>query len=153
MTMEVWGEDAAPSEITLKDLASLMSKLKEMRDAKDEQKKKLSEMEADISKVEQKLIDYLKDSGMTSHKASGVQIILSKRVSVSQPSTPEDKEALFNYLREKGEFEGMVSVNSQTLTSWARREIEAKKEAGVFGWLPPGLKEPNEYDTLSLRKA
>jgi len=153
MSMGVWGEDEAPSEVTLKDLASLMTKLKEMRDAKDAVKKQASEMEAEIGKLEQKLIEYLKDSGMTSHKANGVHIILTKRVSVAQPATPEDKQALFDYLREKGEFDGMVSVNAQTLTSWARREIEAKKEAGVFGWLPPGLKEPNEYDTLSLRKA
>ena len=110
-------------------------------------------MEAEIGKVEQKLIEYLKDSGMTSHKANGVMVVLSKRKSVNQPATPEDKEALFNYLREKGEFDGMISINANTLASWAVREIEAKKEAGIFGWLPPGLKEPNERDTITVRKA
>ena len=52
MSMEVWGDsDEAPSEVTLKDLAALMVKLKEMRDAKDAVKKQASEMEAAIGKL------------------------------------------------------------------------------------------------------
>jgi len=154
MTMEVWGhEESAPSDVTLSALNDLIEKLRKMRDEKDQLASQVTQMEEGIKAVEMKLIDYLKDAGMTSFKGASGQVIINKRKNISQPSTPEDKQALFDYLKSQGIFEQMVSVNARTLSSWAVKEIEAKKDEGVYGWTPPGLKEPTEYDYISLRKA
>lgn len=152
--MECWGnEETAPNDVTLSSLNELIDQLKSKRDEKDALKKQSAAMEEEIKAMEMKLIEYLKDNGMTSFKGKSGMIIISKRRSVSQPETPEDKAKFFDYLKSLGLFEQMVSVNAQTLSSWAVSEIESKKKDGIFGWTPPGLKEPNEYDTLSLRKA
>lgn len=152
--MEVWGvEETETSEVSLEAINTLIQNLKENRDKKEVLEAQISELSQEKEKLEQKLIEYLKDNGMTSFKGPHGQIVINKRKRVNQPATPEDKAAFFSYLKEQGLFEAMVSVNSNTLSSWAVSEIESKKKEGVFGWVPPGLKEPSEYESISLRKA
>lgn len=152
--MEVWGvEEVETSDVSLKAINELIEKIKANRDQKEKLDEQLSELAREKETLEVKLIEYLKDSGMTSFKGPHGQAIITKRKRVSQPATPEDKAAFFDYLKEQGLFEAMVSVNSNTLSSWAVTEIESKKKEGIFGWVPPGLKEPSEYESISLRKA
>lgn len=153
--MEVWGteENESPSDVTLGSINELIERLRTFREEKEKLEDQVKVVESGIRASEIKLIEYLKEAGMTSFKGAGGHVILNKRKNVSQPGSPEDKEALFNYLREQGIFEQMVSVNARTLSSWAIKEIEAKTQEGVYGWTPPGLKEPSEYEYISLRKA
>ncbi len=153
--MDVWAveQNEAPNPASLTSMNAMIDELKALRVSKEEFEESAKELSKEISKLESKLIEHLKENGMTSFKGASGQIVLSKRKNVSQPATPEDREAFFNYLKEQEIFDKMISVNARTLSSWAVKEIEAKQEQGVFGWVPPGLKEPSEHDILSLRKA
>ncbi len=127
------------------DLSSLRTKIKELED----EAKKLSEKKKEI---ERKLLNHMKETGLNQLKGSFGTVSIVHKKSISQPGSFEDKLQFFEYLKEQGIFEQMVSVNSRTLQSWVGKEIEAKEKEGVLGWLPPGIKEPVEYQEVRLTK-
>ena len=72
------------------------------------------------------------------------------------PATPEDKENFFSYLKEKGLFESLITVNSNTLNSFYMREWETVKEHGdpeeAMNFKIPGIQEPKLHEVISFRK-
>jgi hypothetical protein len=46
----------------------------------------------------------------------------------------------------------MISVNSQTLNSFAKKELEAAKETGDIDFKIPGLGEPTLTEMIALRR-
>ena len=147
-----WGYDESePDAGTLKAVADLCENLAKARAAKDEAEKVVSTWSAEIKKHELKLIDHLKEAGLTSFKTPVGNFIITKRRSVKSPAG-DQKEKFFAYLREQGIFDEMVSVHSATLNSWAAREIEAKESEGHIGWVPPGLDAPSEFESITYRK-
>jgi hypothetical protein len=148
-----WGNDTPDmDQLTMKKFQELCEHLIKLRDKKDEIEEVLKNGNIEIKACENKILEYMKEFGLPSFKGAFGTISIKNNKSVSQPQTPEDKEAFFDYLREQGIFEDMVSVNSRTLSSWANKEIEAKEKEGVFGWTPPGLRAPTEFQSLSVRK-
>jgi hypothetical protein len=146
-------ETEEPSEVTLKELTGLCSELKEKRAEKKAIEDQAKEVGSRIAKIEAKILAHLEEYGMKNFSGDFGQVVRTKRYSVKQPKTPEAKEQFFDYLRSQGVFEELISVNSRTLQSWVRQEIEAKKEEGVQDFVPPGLDQPEITETISLRKA
>lgn len=147
-----WDEGEEIGADSLQKLTGLCEEIVEHRKRKDEKEEELKSINDDIRRCESKIIEYFKEYGLPSIKTEVGNFTLTKRRNVAQPASPEAREAFFEYLREKGIFEDMVSVNSRTLTSWAIKEIEEQEEQGNIGWVPPGLEAPSEYETLSIRK-
>jgi len=78
-----------------------------------------------------------------------------KKFSVRVPKTPEDKLALFQYISEhKGEdvLRNMLSINSNTLNSFYKEERAEAVEEGDIDWALPGVKDPEIYWQLGMRK-
>lgn len=86
-------------------------------------------------------------------KMRGKLFYKTENTSVKIPRTLEDKEKLFNFLREKGLFEQIVSVNSQTLNSLYKSLAEEALQQGNLDFKIPGVEEPTIYTTLKLKKA
>lgn len=93
----------------------------------------------------------MKDLEKTSYDSELGKIILTTRFSVTVPKGDE-KERFFTYLKDRGIFEDMATVNSQTLNAWYRSEMDQAKENGDFDFQIPGIKEPMAYEQLQLRK-
>lgn len=74
-------------------------------------------------------------------------VYIQQNMSVKTPKLPEDKEAFYAYLKSIGEFDSMISVNSQTLNSWYKAKLEAGVDPNI-----PGLREVSEYKKVILRK-
>jgi hypothetical protein len=70
------------------------------------------------------------------------------------PKDLESKKMFFAYLENKGVFDELISVNSNTLNSWAQAEIDAAEEAGNFDFQLPGLEksEPRVSFTMVQSK-
>ena len=149
--MTDWEVDA-PKEITLKGLTDLCDNLIIAREAKDAINEELKIASEKISELEMKILNIMKENALPNFKGSFGTISIKNNKTIAQPEDMHSKIQLFDYLRSQGIFEEMVAVNSRTLSSWANKEIEAREKQGVFGWVPPGLKAPNEYQSLSVRK-
>lgn len=148
--MDLWHEP--PTQESSKMLASLAHKLVEIREEKEFAQgeiKKLAEQEA---KAEARLIDFMKDNCLETVKGDFGTVSLVFKKSIKMPENLHEKLKLFDYLKEVGIFEELVSVNSRSLNSWASKEIEEKESQGLLGWVPPGLKAPSEFADIRLTK-
>lgn len=149
--MDAW-ETQAPADVTLKGLTELCEKLIMAREAKDVINEELKKIAEQIDELEMKILNIMKENALPNFKGAFGTISIKNNKTVAQPEDMSAKIKLFDYLKSQGIFEEMVAVNSRTLSSWANKEIEAREKQGVFGWVPPGLKAPNEYQSLSVRK-
>ncbi len=140
------------SETTIAGLRTLCESLIAARESKDELNKELKAVQEAIDELEVKILNVMKENALPNFKGEFGTVSIKNTKSITQPGSLEDKRQLFNYLRSQGIFEEMVSVNSRTLSSWANKEIEEKEKRGIFGWVPPGLKPPETYSSLSVRK-
>lgn len=149
--MDAW-ETQAPADVTLKGLTELCEKLIMARESKDVINEELKKIAEQIDELEMKILNIMKENALPNFKGAFGTISIKNNKTVAQPEDMSAKIKLFDYLKSQGIFEEMVAVNSRTLSSWANKEIEAREKQGVFGWVPPGLKAPNEYQSLSVRK-
>jgi hypothetical protein len=119
----------------------------------DELKDKLSEKEIKRREVEAQLLSALDELGKSRWDIAGIGTISTvDKWSYKTPKTPEQKHLFFEYLKLKNVFEEIVSVNSQTLNAFAKREMEIARDEGKTDFSIPGLEEPTLYKTVSLRK-
>lgn len=78
-----------------------------------------------------------------------------KQFSVKVPKEPEAKAALFDWIKtNKGEdvLQNMLSINSMTLNSFYKSELEIAKEEGNIDFKIAGISEPEVYFQLAMRK-
>lgn len=94
----------------------------------------------------------LKEAGLEGFKSSAGTLSISHRTSVKTPKTVEEKDLLFNYLREKNLFMEMVSVNSMTLNSFYKSELDDAIARGDSEWHLPGVGEAEISEILYMRK-
>lgn len=148
-----WGfETEKPSDITLKELAGLCIKMRDLRTDKKVLDDQIKEINSELKKVETKILENLDEYGMKNFSGDWGTVSRTRRYSVKQPGTPAEKGKFFDYLRDQGVFEDLVSVNSRTLCSFVKQEIESKKEDGIDDFVPPGLNSPEIIETITLRK-
>lgn len=137
---------------TIKDFEDLAQQLLDIRtqiQTLDIEYKKLGEEE---SQIEAKLTALLDAAEITSYRAKAGTVISSSVQSVSVPKG-EEKQKFFSYLKEAGIYDEVVSVNSQWLNGYYKKEMEAARERGDHFFELPGLGVPFTKTRLSFRKA
>lgn len=153
MSNEVmWGmgdELATPGD-KLDLLDKAMKDLAEARSLRDEAEAKYNIAAAAVTVIEDTLMGLLKSSNRESFKTPGIgSVSITHRQNFTTPKSGDEKVALFNYIKEKyGEetLRSMISINSMTLGSWAKKEIEE----GVL--TIPGLAQPTVTEKITFRR-
>lgn len=153
--MENWYADTETTEIkevTVKDLEDLSEKIKIQREKCDEVKEALKAENQTLDGLESRLMGILEELGKTSYDSSVGRFGISHRSSIRVPQG-EDRERFFDYLRNIGEFESLITVNSQTLNGWYKDKLAAAQEAGtLMDFEVPGVQPPTLVPTLTFRK-
>lgn len=142
------------SEITINQLEELCEKMRKLDDEIEADKKALSTKNEEYSKMEAQAVQWLDEMKKTSYKSNHGTIIKNDRWRVNLPQTEEDRAAFFNYLKEQGIFEKMITVNSNSLNSYYMKEWEHVKETNpedALNFSIPGIQEPKVHKTLSFR--
>lgn len=132
---------------------------KELTDAYVAIKNKKKDIEADLShinyelqQIEIKLMLAMEEMNLGKFSIpDGGTVYTTERFYAKTPKTPEDKEALSNYLKTTGEYEALISYNSQTLTAWYKVQHEAASAKGEVLEIP-GITEVGVLKGLTLRK-
>lgn len=128
---------------------SIADKRREIEVLRLEQSKKNSELET----LEKRMMVLLEEVGKHDYHSEVGTVYITERASVKVPKDLEAKRALFDYLRQRGIFEEMVSVNSQTLNAYYKAEKAAAEEKGDFAFQLPGVGEPTVDQIVAFRKA
>lgn len=148
-----WEEAPKADELTLKELTSLCQAYADKREERDDLEAKAKAIGKEADEMEAKILAHLTEYGMPNFKGAFGTVSIRNTKTVYQPETMEEKLKFFDYLREQGVYDSMVSVNSRTLSSWATKEIEAKEKDGVYGWVPPGLKPAQNFQKVTLSRS
>lgn len=137
---------------TLDDLNALCTAIASQRKVVDEIAATKSEAQAKLDELEMKLVETLEAHGKTTeHNAAGRFTVVTE-MKYRQPETEDSKDALYNYLKERGEFDRLASINYNTLNSWAKVENEAARDRGDFDFSIPGLGAPTIRKILRVTK-
>lgn len=120
------------------------------REITDTAKAAFQEENKILEEIEARLLAALEENNLKSFKSEYGDVGAREKASVKIPQG-ENREVFFNYLREKGDFDALITVNSQTLNGWYKIEAEKAREAGQFFFVP-GLEIPITSKTLYMKK-
>lgn len=138
--------------ITIEQLNGLIENVAKLRIEEARVSKEKSTVLSDLEMAENAVLEALVENGMTNYRGPAGMVSLSQRTSVKTPKTQEDREAFFFYLKEKGLYDDMISVNSQTLNSFYKAGLEEAREKGLTDFIIPGIGEVTIKASLSFRK-
>lgn len=148
--LDAWNE-AAAEEISTAELDALVHQMQKEWAEYEAANEVAKAARAKHDESEEKLLDLLKRAGKSKWQVDGVgtSYIINK-YQYTTPKTADDKRKLFDYIaKEHGEaaLMGLLSINSQTLNSFANKEKEEKPLADI-----PGLGAPTHRESLGFRK-
>jgi hypothetical protein len=137
------------SKITLQQLDEYVKKLVDLRADYEAKKKAASEANGKAEEMENFIMGILDELGRTSYDAEGIGKVTKVIQSVYKvPKETFLKKELFDYIKEKYGPEvlmNMVSINHQTLNSWAKQELMEVQKI-------PGLELPTPQEYIQLRR-
>lgn len=122
------------------------ARIAKLEEELDPEKKRLDELERKMLLIMEET-----DRDKIHVKGHGTLYIMN-RFTVQTPKSLEDKRALFHYLSDKGIFDEMVSVNSQTLNSFYKTEMEQAIAEGNVDFKIPGVGDPVHSKKLCVKK-
>lgn len=111
-----------------------------------------AEVEAKHSALREELKKILENTGLKKFTGDAGTISLAEKSSWRMPQDPARKAEFLDYLKRRDLLEGMTTIHSQTLNSWANAEEAAALERGDLGFEIPGLGTPETYNELRFNK-
>ena len=133
----------------LTEKTQLAATLKNKMDELDIESKRLS---GQYSTVSSEIINILEAMEIDSVKMHGFNFYVEEKASVKTPKELEDKKQFFDYLREIGIFDEMITVNSNSLNALYKSLAAEAAEKGNFDFQLPGIEKPTPYKNLRLRR-
>lgn len=149
-----WFEELAEKpmdDITLEEFELLCANLFVQSKQIDTIEAALKEENAKLLEMKNRVQSILQKHNKSSYKSSFGTVYQSEIFQVTTPKTEEDKQALFEFLKSRGLYLTMVSVNSKTLQSFCKSEFEDCKENGNEFNIP-GVKDPTFVKRLNLKR-
>lgn len=151
MNAEAWGGDVPRQEISLEQMDSLAARIKAAREEYDAQKKLASEAHGHLEILENEMVALLKASGRKSYAAPGIGSVgYREKEQYTVPKDLDAKRALFSYISDKygrDVLASMLSINHNTINSWANKETETGEVQQI-----PGLDQPTMIETFYFTK-
>jgi hypothetical protein len=146
--------DKPMDQVTLQELDLLAQSIFHQRGVSEDLEELLKTSNKTLDRLQAQMIAILDRFGRTNYEVPGVgKLVVSERSYVGLPKTPEAKEAFYSYLKDKGIFDELISVNSNTLNSFYKREREIAREEGrALEFKIPGIGEPSTSTTLRMTK-
>jgi hypothetical protein len=139
--------------VTVEFLDSQVRALAELRGAADAKQALLTEVNKQITALEQQIAVTLKELGRTNFQAPVGTVGITRKWRVGLPQSKEDWDALVGWMEARGISDEYLTVNSISLNSLYTKEWEAAKKRGEgMEFTIPGIAEPKLFETITFRK-
>lgn len=136
------GEISVPAfETLISELYAQNRKIKAMQETID------AETET-LNGLKKKVLEYMEEFGKDKYSSNMGTISVQNKFSVQVPKDAEQKQKFFDWLKEKGIFDGTITVHSATLNSLYNSMLE---ESGDPDFEIPGVGRGTYYKILSIR--
>jgi hypothetical protein len=139
--------------VTVSAIDELCERYAEKKLAIDKLKAEIEFHKESLDECEAQILSFLEKSEKTSWRTPKGNFIVTTRMSVQTPKSPEDRKEFFSYLKQKGVFEDIITVHSQTLNAMFKQELDEALKQGNVQYRMPGIGEPMYSQTLSLRRS
>lgn len=140
------------NEITVEQFEKICDDISRLRAEIAAKKAEVSKLQDDLDQVEKQAMAMLEASDKTKYVSEAGTIYTAVYESVAVPKG-DSKQAFFDYLKQQGIYEEVVTVNSQWLNGWYRKEKEAAIEKGDILFTIPGIENTTSTVRLSFRKS
>ncbi len=139
--------------VTVQELDALIAEIAAKREVVDEKKTELSTLNKELESLEFKAVNYLKELGRKSYKTEDGMITRVEKWRVNIPTTPEAKNAMFEYFKARELFDKYATVNSNSLNSYYMEEWDAAKQRGEgMDFNIPGIEPAKLTEIISFRR-
>jgi hypothetical protein len=139
------------------ELTELCKKHAEWKALLQIEEDKLSEKKQAMKELEYKILSKLEEAEIKTYKLPTVGTFsIRTNTTWNLPKTEEDRKAYFDYLKKRGVFESMITVNSKKHSSFCKQVLEEMAEEDPYAAADfeiPGVPGKSTYDSLSVRKA
>lgn len=143
--LKIW-EQRMSEEVTVKGLQAKIDKWFSIRELIKQLDDKIADLNKLLTPLANELISVMDIMELKRFEGTHGKVNLITVDYVNNPQTEQDKEAFYNYLKDEGLFEQMVSVHHQKLNSFYKSKLEESEEAGTEFHIP-GL-EPKQRKEL-----
>ena len=150
--INLWQEEdeAVNSDLTSQRFEALCDEAFELRFKIDALKAEQRMVQQELNRKQEVIQAHLDQVGKTKHAGRKGTISMKVETYPSVPKEPAKRNAFFQWLKDRGLFEDMITVNSQTLRGFYKAEKEASGDDPDFEI--PGL-EPFERISLTFRRS
>jgi hypothetical protein len=140
--------------LTVEQVEAAIEALAKAREAEAEQKEILKSYTRVVEDQEAIIMETLHALERDNFPGKAGTVFISHKTSFKLPQDPEKKAAYYAFLKEKGLFDSMISVNSMTHNSFCKAELEAAINDGKgLDFAIPGIEPATIVEQLSFRKA
>ena len=141
-------------KVTVEEFEGLVDTIAKQRDVCDGKKEELKEENRKLAVLEEKAVLLMKKLGRTNYKGLSGTMYIGHRLSVKVPAGDENRSKFFDYLKGKGIFDRMITVNSNTLNSYYKTEHEkAEADGKLSEFKIPGIDEPTIVERLNFKRS
>ncbi len=126
-------------KITVDKLRDAIDKCFDLKADHDDAKKEAAKIWGDYTEKYLEVVGMMEDLELDKFVSKKGTFSFKYDESFKVPKTPETRKEFFDFLKEKGVYEDMVTVNSRTLNSWAKQEAQAAEDDGDYDYQIPGL--------------
>lgn len=148
-----WSNEEAPVELSMTEMDAMVKRVQEAEIDRDKHKKILEGFQAAYDSARESVLKALVAANKKNYSVAGVGLVsVTNTLSFQTPKTMTDKKAIFDYIANKYGADtllGLLSINSQTLGSFCRKEVELAADPG---FKVPGIGAPTNEQRLSFRK-
>jgi hypothetical protein len=138
-------------DIKVEDFEKVCENISLLRAEIAAKKADVAKVQEYLDKEEKKAMTMLEASEKTKYVSEHGTIYTAVYDSISVPKG-DSKQEFFSYLKDVGIYDEVVTVNSQWLNGWYRKEKEAAIENGDILFTIPGINNPVSSVRLSFRK-
>ena len=144
-----WYDETTDSQITVPEFEELCEKTFQQNKLCKELSAQHDEQKEILTKMKQKLMLLMEEFGKSKYSSNAGTIFTKDEFSVKTPKDPESRELFFSWLKDKGLFENIITVNSRTLVSLYNSMLEESKDPD---FAIPGITEVTSYKSLTIRQ-
>lgn len=141
------------NNISVNDLEKMIAECFLQRNKYDAAKEIASQEHERMEQMQQKIIATLEELNLTSYKSQVGTFGYRYEESFLIPKDLENRQKFFDFLKQKGVYDTMISVNSKTLNAFAKAEMAAEEAAGQLDYQIPGLQKSAPVARATMRKA
>lgn len=139
--------------VTVRDLDDLIAKISFLEKDKEMFDQKIKEINKELMKHEATATRYLKELNRNEYDTPIGKLKISEKWHVNLPDTDLAKLEFFEWLKSQGIFEKYATINSRSLQSLYKAEMENAKERGEdpLTFSLPGIPAPKLYEQTDFK--